>query len=62
MINTPIDITPFETLGLKIKTFTVWDKETAKTVNINCGDRKCIDCLACYKKNSKITAINEIIK
>lgn len=62
MLNIPIDTTPFEALGLKVKTFTVWDKETSKSVNINCGKKNCIDCLICYKKNSKVTAVNETIK
>lgn len=36
------------------KTFTVYDKETIaeKGIDINCGGRKCIECLRCYKKNA----------
>lgn len=62
MVNKPINPTPFEAIGLKVKIFTVWDKEAAKNVNINCGGKKCIDCLNCYKKSGKIKVINEIIK
>lgn len=45
-------------------TFTVWSseekaKENGKT--INCGSKKCINCLACYV-NAGITEINELIK
>lgn len=43
------------------KIFTVYDKETAKHININCGKKRCIDCLNCYKKGGK-KYINEIKK
>ena len=62
MVNKPINPAPFEAIGLKVKIFTVWDKEAAKDVSINCGGKKCIDCLNCYKKGGKIKVINEIIK
>ena len=62
MVNKPINPAPFEAIGLKVKTFTVWDKETAKNVEINCGGRKCIECLACYKKGGRVKVINEEIK
>jgi len=43
------------------KTFTVWDKEHAKSVNINCGGKKCKKCQICYHDNG-IDEINEILK
>ncbi len=43
------------------KVFTVYDKEHAKDVNINCGKRKCIECRLCYTKN-KVTEISELVK
>lgn len=44
------------------KVFTVYDKETSKTVNINCGSRKCLECGRCYKKTRQVEYINEILK
>jgi len=44
------------------KVFTVYDKETSKTVNINCGSRKCLECGRCYKKTKQVEYINEILK
>lgn len=47
------------------KVFTVYDKETAKDININCGARSCFTCHRCYSKNPKgvkIQFINEILK
>jgi len=45
------------------KTFTVWTKDAinAQNVQINCGSRKCLDCMLCYTKND-VTAINESLK
>ena len=43
------------------KIFTVYDKEHAGNVTINCGGKKCIDCKLCYKKNN-IRYINEKLK
>ena len=45
------------------KFFTVYDKTYIEghNVNINCGGRKCIECLNCYKKND-IAIINEKLK
>ena len=44
------------------KIFTVYDKETIDRdhVNINCGARKCLECLKCYTKGE--TVINEKLK
>lgn len=62
MVNQPINLEPFKRLGLNVKSFTVYDKETSKGVEINCGGKKCINCLNCYKKGNKIEAIREVIK
>lgn len=45
------------------KTFTVWTKDAieAQGVQINCGSRKCLDCMLCYTKND-IREVNEILK
>lgn len=45
------------------KVFTVYDKETIKSqnININCGGKKCATCLLCYKHND-VRIINEEIK
>ena len=44
------------------KVFTVYDRETAKNVNINCGARHCLSCLRCYKKTRNVEYVNEILK
>lgn len=47
------------------KIFTVYDKQAAKAVNINCGARSCLACGRCYRPNpdgAKIQYINEILK
>lgn len=45
------------------KVFTVYTKEAIKEkdIEINCGGKKCADCLLCYTKN-KIKYINEKLK
>lgn len=43
------------------KIFTVYDKKTAKTVDINCGARNCLACHRCYLKNTD-KQIREILK
>lgn len=43
------------------KVFTVYDKEHAENVNINCGANHCLSCLKCYKKRTA-TIINEKLK
>lgn len=43
------------------KVFTVYDKETAKGVNINCGARDCKKCGRCYTKRTG-AMVNEILK
>lgn len=56
--NTPCDASRWPFVD---KTFTVYDKDHQTGVNINCGSRKCLDCLLCYTKND-VTAINETLK
>ena len=45
------------------KIFTVYTKEQAKVENIsiNCGAKKCANCLLCYAKNN-VKEINELLK
>ena len=43
------------------KTFTVYSKDQADKVIINCGGKKCRDCMLCYSHN-KVTKIKELIK
>lgn len=44
--------------------FTVYTAEFAieNNININCGGRKCIDCLRCYTKHNGLIYINEMLK
>lgn len=61
-VNKPVKSTKY---GFIDKIFTVYDKQTAKEVNINCGARSCLACGRCYRPNpdgSKIQYINEILK
>lgn len=47
------------------KIFTVYDKQAAKAININCGARSCLACGRCYRPNpngERIQYINEILK
>lgn len=44
------------------KVFTVYDKQTAKTVDINCGARNCLTCGRCYRKTRNVEYIREILK
>lgn len=51
------------------KVFTVYDKEHAADVTINCGGRKCAECRRCYTKHNAdamtvdgIEIINELLK
>jgi hypothetical protein len=46
------------------KTFTVFTKDfiNSNDVDINCGARKCFDCLKCYDPRNKTTHINELKK
>ena len=51
------------------KVFTVYDKEHAQDVTINCGGRKCAECRRCYNKHNAdamtrdgIEIVNELLK
>jgi len=57
-INHQLNINKFKHCD---RIFTVYDKETAKTKDINCGSRDCFSCGLCYNKN-KVQYINEILK
>lgn len=62
LINRPIKATKYAFID---KIFTVYDKQAAKAVNINCGARSCLACGRCYRPNpdgAKIQYINEILK
>lgn len=53
----------FQSCGYEFidKVFTVYDKDHAEGVEINCGARSCATCGKCYEKNS-IVFINEALK
>ena len=59
-MNTTVDASRFDFVD---KTFTVWAKDAIKAQNvaINCGSKKCMDCLICYTKND-VREVNEILK
>lgn len=61
LVNKPIKATKYSFID---KIFTVYDKQAAKAVNINCGARSCLACGRCYRPNpdgAKIQYINEIL-
>ena len=63
-LNTPISNMFIDTIKKyhkKVISFTVYDKTHKQDQKINCGGKKCIDCLNCYNKN-KIQNVNEILK
>jgi hypothetical protein len=62
LINVALKNTKFDFVD---KIFSVYDKETAKGVNINCGSRSCLSCGRCYRPNpngERLQFINEILK
>lgn len=62
LINRPIKSTKYDFID---KIFTVYDKEGAKAVNINCGARSCLACGRCYRPNPAGVAVqyvNELLK
>lgn len=62
MINQQVDFEVVKKVFPFIdKIFTVYDKDQAKNVNINCGANHCLSCLRCYKKLSD-KVINEKLK
>lgn len=44
------------------KVFTVYDKEHAENVKINCGSRSCVTCQRCYDRNNTEKYISEKLK
>jgi hypothetical protein len=44
------------------KVFTVYDKTYKGKAMINCGEKKCFDCMTCYDLKDRKTYINEVIK
>lgn len=44
------------------RVFTVYDKEHAEQVNINCGGKKCAECLLCYTKGNGVVSIKEKVR
>lgn len=46
LINKPVKVVKYPFID---KVFTVYDKEGAKAVNINCGARSCLSCGRCYR-------------
>lgn len=44
------------------KVFTVYDKEHAENVTINCGARSCATCQRCYHKTAGLEYVNELLK
>lgn len=62
LINRPVKTVKYDFID---KVFTVYDKEGAKAVNINCGARSCLSCGRCYRPNPegvKIQYVNELLK
>lgn len=62
LVNKPIKATKYAFVD---KIFTVYDKEAAQAVNINCGARSCLACGRCYRPNPEGVAIqyvNELLK
>ena len=61
-INKAVKVVKWEFVD---KVFTVYDKETAGKVEINCGARSCLACGRCYRPNpngEKIQHIREILR
>jgi protein gp37 len=44
------------------KVFTVYSKDNKGKAFINCGEKKCIDCMTCYDLSDRKTYINEVLK
>ena len=62
LVNKPIKATKYAFID---KIFTVYDKEAAQAVNINCGARSCLACGRCYRPNPEgvtIQYVNELLK
>lgn len=62
IINKAIKATKYAFID---KIFTVYDKQGAQAVNINCGARSCLACGRCYRPNPegvRIQYVNELLK
>lgn len=59
LMNTPNESIAYDFID---KVFTVYDKEHAESVNINCGSRKCVECRRCYTKTAELEHVNELLK
>jgi len=44
------------------KVFTVYDKEHKGKRMINCGEKKCVNCMTCYDTADRKRYINEVVK
>ncbi len=44
------------------KVFTVWSEDNKDKSFINCGTKKCFDCMTCYDLKDRKTYINEVLK
>lgn len=71
LLNHQIDINKITSnprLQFIDKVFTVYTLEYLQDNNINidkfinCGGRKCIECMKCYNKHNKTVFINEMLK
>ena len=64
MKNIKISTKPFEEIGLKVSTFTVYTKDFVKEfdIDINCGARNCLSCQKCYRRETQQLDIRELIK
>lgn len=62
LVNKPVKSVKY---GFIDKVFTVYDKQVAKSVNINCGARSCLGCGLCYRPNPVgvgVVYVNELLK
>jgi len=64
LIDSPLAVEEVDKKGFRYsKIFNVFTKEYAmnKGISINCGGKKCKDCMVCYSQNN-INVINELVK
>lgn len=62
LINKPVKSTKYTFID---KIFTVYDKQAAEHVTINCGARSCLACGRCYRPNpdgAQLQYVNELLK
>lgn len=65
IINQPLRAVTSSKYSFIDKIFTVYDKQHAANVEINCGARSCLGCGRCYRPNPegvKIQFVNELLK